>query len=266
MKNIEDKTKRELSELFKLDSKYVNRLIKTNKLITTRKKGRSNLYELKDFKKIIETIKQIPYIEIINDILDLIKKYNEHHIAVPQGLKGDIGELLVMNKLIQKFPDNTSILLGGTFPSIDVLSENKKIQVKTFLNRDDYKKSDFKVEYCPTIRKGFKERCDIVILVELYQTEEYRIDLSKTNYYIFGKSDFKHFNDIHTHRCRLFRPQTDGCLGIKFFHDFKSVIIDRLIGDDSPDRVNKIEPVIFALSTLDQQDVFFYNFNISDAG
>ena len=32
MKNIEDKTKRELSELFKLDSKYVDRLIKTNKL------------------------------------------------------------------------------------------------------------------------------------------------------------------------------------------------------------------------------------------
>ena len=146
MKNIEDKTKRELSELFKLDSKYVDRLIKTNKLEKTGKKGSSNLYELKDFKKIIETIKQIPYIEIINDILDLIKKYNEHHIAVPQGLKGDIGELLVMNKLIQKFPDNTSILLGGTFPSIDVLFENKKIQVKTFFNRDDYKKYDFNVE------------------------------------------------------------------------------------------------------------------------
>ena len=195
MKNIEDKTKRELSELFKLDSKYVDRLIKTNKLVKTGKKGISNLYELKDFKKIIETFKQIPYIEIINDILDLIKKYKEHLIAVPQGLKGDVGELLVMNKLIQKFPDNTSILLGGTFPSIDVLLENKKIQVKTFLNRDDYKKHDFNVEYCPTIRKGFKERCDIVILVELYQTEEYRIDLSKTNYYIFGKSDFKHFNE-----------------------------------------------------------------------
>jgi len=120
---------------------------------------------------------------------------------MPQGLKGDLGEFYVMKKLVANFPDRNIVFLGGITRDIDILFETKKIQVKTYINKN-FNIYSFNIDMCPDLKSDFKETCDYVVLIQVFLTEQNELDDIKTRLYIFDKDDFDFFN-------------TPGCWGAK---------------------------------------------------
>ncbi len=198
MKNSDLKTKKDIALDLKIPINCVNWLIRKFGIEKVKKKGRYNLYDIRQFYHELEKIKQTRYSDLISDILNLYKKYDDYKISFPQGLKGDIGELLVMEQLIQQFANESIILLGGAQPGFDILLKNKRIQVKTYCNLPERIKENIdhygcNIEKCPTIREKNKGKYDFIILVEVYFIDDYQLDRKKTSFYIFNKIDSENF-------------------------------------------------------------------------
>jgi hypothetical protein len=129
--------------------------------------------------------------------LELISLYKSHHLTVPFGLKGNLGEFIVQLELLKRFPSRTIDFRGGSYPSVDILLDNKKIQVKTQIKHPPqmFRNGFVDFESSPTIKKNILDgrKCDFLILVILYPNEEFAT-IDKTHVYIFDHADFGFFD------------------------------------------------------------------------
>lgn len=177
-----------------MDKKYIEWLMEKYSIKSKGKRNRNKLYDINSFLEIFESAREIPYMQLIINILELYKNYKNYVISIPNGLKGDVGELLAMDRLKHIFPQKKFILLGGTYPGFDILFESKRIQIKTYFNTENYEKYGFNVEMCPDVKKNFEQDCDYVLLVQIYLKEDYTLDNDKTTIYVFNRNDFKYFS------------------------------------------------------------------------
>ena len=144
---------------------------------------------------------EINKIKLVFDrTLELISLYKSNDLAIPFGLKGNLGEFIVQMELLKRFPNKSVDFRGGSFPNVDiVLEKNIKIQVKTQIKHSPakFKGGSYDFEGSPTIKKSILDdkRCDFLILVVLYPNEGFT-EIIKENIYIFGQDDFKFFNTI----------------------------------------------------------------------
>ncbi len=134
---------------------------------------------------------------IFNRTLELISLYNKNNVSVPFALRGNLGEFIIQMELLKRFPGKNIIYHGGAFPGVDIILENVKIQVKTQIKHPLrlFKNGSLDFESSPTIKRSILDdgKSDILILLILYPTEDFT-EIIKKNIYVFGKSDFKHFN------------------------------------------------------------------------
>lgn len=135
---------------------------------------------------------------ILNQTLTLISLYKKYGLTVPFGLKGNVGEFIVILELLNRFPGHRVDYRGGAFPGIDISIDCRiKIQVKTQFKHPPrkFKKGYFDFESSPTIKRSTLDanKCDILILVILYLNEDYS-KIEKRNIYIFNQLDFKFFS------------------------------------------------------------------------
>ncbi len=143
-------------------------------------------------------IEDINKIELIFDkTLELISLYKSNNLTIPFGLKGNLGEFIVQKELLKRFPNRTIDFRGGSFPSIDILLDDKKIQVKTQIKHPPklFRNGFVDFESSPTIKKAIldEKKCDFLILVILYPNEEFT-KITKTHIYIFNQVDFSFFD------------------------------------------------------------------------
>lgn len=135
--------------------------------------------------------------EIFNETLKLMSLYKKLNLTVPFALKGNLGEFMIVMKLLKKFPNYKINYRGGAFPGIDISIENIKIQVKTQIKKPPkkFKNGEWDYESSPTIKKNIldKKKCDILVLVILYLNEDFS-EIKKSNIYIFNQEDFRYFN------------------------------------------------------------------------
>lgn len=188
------KTKKELVDFLDIPKEVLEWLIKKFGIRNHDKRGISYLYDSSDFLKSLGEIRQYPYSEVLCDIFEIYKKYQKYKIAMPGGLKGDVGELLTMEQLIKNFPNKPIVLLGGTKSNYDITLGSKRIQVKTYFNVENKEKFGFHIEMCPDVKHNFKEKCDFVILTEIYLSHSNDFDKNKSTLYIFDKDDFDFFS------------------------------------------------------------------------
>lgn len=142
--------------------------------------------------------KEIDKIKLVfGKTLELISLYKSFDLTIPVGLKGNLGEFIIQLELLKRFPKNNIDFRGGSFPSVDIVLEDVKIQVKTQIKhkRRVFKNGYFDFEGSPTIKKSILDEkiCDILILVILYPNESFSL-IEQTNIYVFDEDDFKFFN------------------------------------------------------------------------
>lgn len=134
---------------------------------------------------------------VFDKTLELISLYKSNDLTIPVGLKGNLGEFIVQLELLKRFPENKIDFRGGSFPSVDIVLEDVKIQVKTQIKheRRTFKNGYFDFESSPTIKKSIldEKKCDILILVILYPNESFS-HIEQTNIYVFDQNDFQFFN------------------------------------------------------------------------
>lgn len=134
---------------------------------------------------------------IFSETLNLIALYNENGLTVPFALKGNLGEFIVQTELLKRYPNSNIDFRGGAYPGVDIALDNVKIQVKTQIKHPPkkFKNGSFDFESSPTIKKTILDdkKCDILILILLYLTDDLT-EIKKKNNYLFGKSEFKYFN------------------------------------------------------------------------
>ena len=144
------------------------------------------------------TKEEINKIELVFDkTLELISLYKFNNFAIPFGLKGNLGEFIVQIELLKRFPKNKIAFRGGSFPSVDIVLEEVKIQVKTQIKHERriFRNGYFDFEGSPTIKKSIldEKKCDILILVILYPNESFS-RIEQTKFYVFDQNDFQFFN------------------------------------------------------------------------
>jgi len=142
--------------------------------------------------------KEINKIELVfNKTLELISLYKSNDLTIPVGLKGNLGEFIVQLELLKRFPKNKIDFRGGSFPSVDIVLEDVKIQVKTQIKHERrvFRNGYFDFEGSPTIKKSIldEKKCDILVLVILYPNESFSL-IDQTNIYVFDQNDFKFFS------------------------------------------------------------------------
>lgn len=134
---------------------------------------------------------------VFDKTLELISLYKSNNLSIPFGLKGNLGEFIVQTELLKRFPKNKIDYRGGSFPSVDILLDDKKIQVKTQIKHPPklFRNGFVDFESSPTIKKAIldEKKCDFLILVILYPNEEFT-KITKTNIYIFSQVDFSFFD------------------------------------------------------------------------
>lgn len=142
-----------------------------------------------------EEIEKIQF--VFEKTLELISLYKSNNLTIPFGLKGNLGEFIIQIELLKRFPNSKIDFRGGAFPSVDIVLEDIKIQVKTQIKHQPrpFKNGSLDFESSQTIKKAIldQRKCDILILVILYEDEEFTRIL-KMNIYIFNQEEFKFFN------------------------------------------------------------------------
>jgi hypothetical protein len=132
-----------------------------------------------------------------NQTLKTISVYRELGFTVPFTLKGNLGEFMVAEELIKRFPQSKIEFIGGAYPGVDIIIDGIKIQVKTQVKKEPHKfrGGEWDNESSPTVKKRIFEKIDFLILVILYLSEDFTEVINK-NFYIFNKDEFKYFNPI----------------------------------------------------------------------
>ncbi len=143
------------------------------------------------------------YEKALNKTLELMRVYKKTGIKIPGVLKGNLGEFIIIVELIKRFSESSIDFRGGTYPGIDLLLGNVKIQVKTQIKHSavvygrgqNKGKGIFDFESSPTIKGSSMDNrvFDIITLVIVYLGEESFI-IGKKNIYVFDKSDFGLFS------------------------------------------------------------------------
>jgi hypothetical protein len=130
-----------------------------------------------------------------NQTLKTISVYRELNFTIPFGLKGNLGEFIVAEELMKRFPDSEVKFIGGAYPGVDIIIDGIKIQVKTQVKKDPnkFRGGEWDNESCPTVKKRIFEKIDFIILVILYLNKNMD-EVMKKNFYIFSKDEFKYFN------------------------------------------------------------------------
>lgn len=158
---------------------------------------------------------------LLKSTIKIIGKYFSFGLTIPFALKGNLGEFIVYNELLDKFSDKKIILKGGAFPGIDITIEEIRIQVKTQIKHEKrlYRKGSLDFESSPTIRKNVidEKKCDIIVLVVLY-LNDHLSEINKKNIYIFNQSDFCHFSTVS-----CFSGKSEGDYTIFNIIDFQGI-------------------------------------------
>ena len=151
-----------------------------------------------------KTLKKEEVKNLISETLSLIHLYKKNGLTIPFALKGNIGEFIVYNTLLTKFPHSKIEFSGGAMPGYDIQLDNLKIQVKTKIVEEE---KYALVEGCPTIKKKIidEKKCDFIILLAIRMLEDFS-NIKEINTYIFSQDDFKYFS---TTRCWSGRSKGD---------------------------------------------------------
>jgi hypothetical protein len=169
--------------------------------------------------------------KVFDQTLSLMSLYKKSNMHVPFALKGNLGEIWVAIELSKRFENHYIDYRGGAHPEADIWVDSVKIQVKTQIKRPltKCKSGEYDYESSPTIKKRIidNKKCDIIILVVFYFSDDYST-IEKSHLYIFDQNDFKYFK--HT-----------GCWSGKSKGDYTIFNILRVKGELSPKRKEKID-------------------------
>lgn len=154
-------TIKEAAEKLGLRNEDVNYIHKLKDLgyIDFEGKGRNRFVDENKVSTMLNEMRDLAKYEIMADLIFVLwDMFKREHWSFPGTLRGQIGELKVLTKLIDEFSTSRILYFGGTTPKVDIILDGKKIQVKTQYPEEPAVKNSYSKKYgvkafgSPTIR------------------------------------------------------------------------------------------------------------------